>query len=49
MSIYHAKYADYSELTDDALCILTRQGDRDAEETLVTRYTRLVRQLASPY
>lgn len=49
MSIYHAKYADYSELTDDALCILTRQGDRDAEETLVTRYTRLVRQLARPY
>lgn len=49
MSIYHAKYADYSELTDDALCILTRQGDRDAEETLVARYTRLVRQLARPY
>ena len=49
MSIYHAKYADYSELTDDALCALARQGDREAEEALVARYTRLVRQLARPY
>ena len=49
MSIYHAKHADYSELTDDALCALARQGDREAEEALVTRYTRLVRQLARPY
>ena len=49
MSIYHAKHADYSELTDDALCALARQGDREAEEALVARYTRLVRQLARPY
>ena len=49
MSIYHAKCADYSGLTDEVLCVLARQGDREAEETLVTRYTRLVRQLARPY
>ena len=49
MSIYHGKHADYSELTDDALCALARQGDREAEEALVARYTRLVRQLARPY
>ena len=49
MSIYHAKYADYHGLTDDTLCALARQEDREAEETLVARYTRLVRQLARPY
>ena len=49
MSIYHANYAAYSGLSDEALCVLVRQGDRDAEETLVSRYNRLVRQLARPY
>ena len=49
MSIYHAKHANYNAMTDDMLCALARQGDPDAEETLVARYTRLVRQLARPY
>ncbi len=49
MSIHNAKYAVYIDLTDDALCALAHQGDRDAEETLVTRYNRVVRQLARPY
>ena len=49
MSIFHAEYAAYQGLTDEALCALVREGDRDAEETLVSRYNRLVRQLARPY
>ena len=36
-------------LTDEALCRLAAAGDRRAEETLVSRYTRLVRSCARPY
>ena len=36
-------------LTDAALCRLAASGDRRAEETLVSRYTRLVRSCARPY
>ena len=36
-------------LTDEALCRLAASGDRRAEETLVSRYTRLVRSCARPY
>ena len=39
----------YEEFSDENLCELTRCGDREAEETLVSLYTRLVRQLARPY
>ena len=39
----------YSDLTDDTLCHLSASGDRIAEETLVTRYARLVRICARPY
>lgn len=35
--------------SDEVLCGLAAQGDRQAEEGLVTRYTRLVRICARPY
>ena len=35
--------------SDDQLCQLAVQGSRDAEEILVTRYTRLVRAVTRPY
>ena len=38
-----------NDLTDEALCRLAADGDRRAEETLVSRYTRLVRTCARPY
>lgn len=34
---------------DEALCLLAAAGNRLAEETLVTRYNRLVRTCARPY
>ena len=49
MSINEAQFTAYAALPDEDLSALARQGDRDAEETLVKRYTRLVRQLARPY
>ena len=39
----------YEALSDEELSALARQGSRDAEEILVKRYTRLVRQLSRPY
>ena len=38
-----------SALPDEELCRLTAEGDRLAEELLVTRYNRLVRTCARPY
>jgi RNA polymerase sporulation-specific sigma factor len=38
-----------SVLPDEELCRLTAEGDRLAEELLVTRYNRLVRTCARPY
>ena len=49
MSITEARLDAYTALPDESLSALARQGDRDAEETLIKRYTRLVRQLARPY
>ena len=49
MSISEAQLNAYASLPDETLSALARQGDRDAEETLVKRYTRLVRQLSRPY
>ena len=34
--------------SDEELCALVRQGSREAEEVLITRYHRLVRRLARP-
>ena len=36
-------------LSDERLCALARDGDRNAEELLVKRYFQLVRKLARPY
>lgn len=49
MSINNAQREEYTAASDEALCALARSGDRDAEEILVSRYTRLVRQLSRPY
>ena len=43
-----ARPAGCGEPSDEMLCERARQGDRDAEEMLVSRYNRLVRQLARP-
>lgn len=49
MSINEAQLIAYASLPDEELSALAKRGDRDAEETLVKRYTRLVRQLSRPY
>ena len=49
MSINEAQMTAYTALPDESLSDLARRGDRDAEEILVKRYNRLVRQLARPY
>ena len=36
-------------MEDEALCALAASGDRQAEESLVVRYNRLVRMCARPY
>ena len=38
-----------AHLPDETLCLLAADGNRDAEELLVTRYHRLVRTCARPY
>ncbi len=35
--------------SDEALCQAVSEGNREAEEILVTRYNRLVRTCARPY
>ena len=41
--------SNLAELPDETLCSMVASGDRVAEETLVTRYTRLVRTCARPF
>ena len=48
MSISEAQLNEYAALPDETLSAMARQGDSEAEETLVKRYTRLVRQMARP-
>jgi len=48
MSISEAQRSVYTTLPDEALSAMARGGDAEAEEVLVKRYTRLVRQLARP-
>lgn len=48
MQIQHPCNDVYQALSDEQLCRLAREGDRAAEESLVSRYTRLVRQLSRP-
>ncbi|WP_409968795.1 sigma-70 family RNA polymerase sigma factor [Bengtsoniella intestinalis] len=40
---------DSQQLNDEQLCQLVSQGQREAEEILVIRYTRLVRSCARPF
>ena len=49
MTIKQIQQDEYVEFSDEKLCELSHDGDRMAEETLVSRYTRLVRQLARPF
>ena len=49
MSIKFLQNSEYESFSDEKLCELTHSGDRNAEEILVSRYTRLVRQLARPF
>lgn len=49
MSIKQIQQEEYLSFSDEKLCELARSGDCIAEETLVSRYTRLVRQLARPF
>lgn len=49
MSIKDSHITAHDATPDERLCVLAREGDRDAEESLVKRYTRLVRKLARPY
>jgi len=48
MSIKEAQKSGHSSPADEVLSAMARQGDSEAEETLVKRYMRLVRQLARP-
>ena len=49
MSINEVQFDAYGDLSDERLCQLTQEGNRDAEEALFKRYHRLVRKLARPY
>lgn len=48
MSIKLFQHDEYEAFSDEKLCELARDYDQNAEEVLVSRYTRLVRQLARP-
>ncbi len=39
----------FTDMSDEELCSLVKGGCREAEETLVNRYWRVVRQLSRPY
>ena len=43
------KYTQLEVLSDEQLCVLCSEGNRDAEEILVGRYHRFVRSCARPY
>ena len=40
---------EMQEMTDGTLCRLVAEGDRSAEELLVSRYNRLVRMCSRPF
>ena len=48
-NLYENHSGESQPLSDEALCDLASAGDREAEETLVTRYNRLVRTCARPF
>ena len=45
----NAEYGKNTSITDETLCARAASGDRAAEETLVLRYSRLVRVCARPF
>ncbi|MBR2894449.1 MAG: sigma-70 family RNA polymerase sigma factor [Oscillospiraceae bacterium] len=49
MSIRPLQQNVYDAVSDETLCAMAHSGDQQAEEFLVARYTRLVRQLARPF
>ena len=46
---YENDVSELEQRPDEELCLLAAAGDRLAEETLVTRYNRLVRTCARPF
>ena len=46
---YENEMSELERQPDEALCLLAAAGNRLAEETLVTRYNRLVRTCARPF
>lgn len=46
---YENDVSDLEQQPDETLCVLAAAGNRLAEETLVTRYNRLVRTCARPF
>ncbi|MCI8398403.1 MAG: sigma-70 family RNA polymerase sigma factor [Oscillibacter sp.] len=48
-NIYESGLQNLEHLSDEKLCSLAASGNRMAEETLVTRYNRLVRTCARPF
>ena len=48
-NLYENHSMESDPLPDETLCALASAGDREAEETLVTRYNRLVRTCARPF
>lgn len=46
---YEHSSAPLDQLSDETLCRMAAEGGREAEETLVTRYNRLVRTCARPF
>jgi len=48
-STYENDVSELERQSDEALCLLAAGGNRLAEETLVTRYNRLVRTCARPF
>ena len=49
MSVTEAQLTAWESRSDEELCALVREGIHGAEEVLVIRYMRLVRQLARPF
>jgi RNA polymerase sporulation-specific sigma factor len=45
----NSERTDYEQSSDEVLCALAREGDREAADILAMRYTQLVRRIARPY
>lgn len=45
----YSVFPQFKDCSDESLCLLAQENDRDAEEELTCRYHRLVRACARPY